>query len=371
MDSHKRKVIWITNEFEQIPASTMRRFSYTLEFKRFNDDQRLNVLNKEIKKRGFENYFTSEEIADICRSHSVNAGGIINAINMLEIDRNVDKRTAIRKIRTVLQSYEKVTTMGKPLNRRKNQFERYSLQSLNCSVDPEKVISMLKNYIDKGMKDTQGIYRPMSVLLYGIPGTGKSEFVYYAGHSLKKDIHLKRCSDIISMYVGETEKNIADAFNTAAEENRILFFDEADSFLFSRKYARTAYERSFTNEILTQMENYTGIVFFATNDLPVLDTASIRRFKLKIEFSPLTPNGALEIYKSVLYPLVKSKKSLSRSEIEGIRNMRNLTPGDFAVVRDQYSFSDSSDITHGMLINSLYEEIRYKAPVKKQIGFGK
>ena len=91
------------------------------------------------------------------------------------------------------------------------------------------------------------------------------------------------------MWVGETEQNIASAFRDAQENNKILFFDEADSFLYPRRDAFHSWEKSFTNEILTQLESYRGIVIFATNDINGLDNASMRRFRFKVEFKPLTP----------------------------------------------------------------------------------
>jgi SpoVK/Ycf46/Vps4 family AAA+-type ATPase len=202
-----------------------------------------------------------------------------------------------------------------------------------------------------------------------LPGTGKSEFVYYLGHVLDKDVVLRRCSDIHSMWVGETEKNIANAFREAQENNSVLFFDEADSFLFPRKDALRSWEKNFTNEILTQLESYMGVVVFATNEIEGLDHASLRRFRFKVEFRPLTPEGILHLYGTMLQPLLSEERNLTMTEQEELKSIKNLTPGDFAVVRDKYTFIDVKTITHRQMIKALMDEVRYKNDKNIIIGF--
>jgi SpoVK/Ycf46/Vps4 family AAA+-type ATPase len=210
--------------------------------------------------------------------------------------------------------------------------------------------------------------RALSMLLYGQPGTGKSEFVHHLGKELGKDVLLRKCSEIQSMWVGETEKNIALAFREAQENNSILFFDEADSFLYPRNSAVRSWEKNFTNEILAQLDSFTGIVIFATNDMAGLDHASLRRFKFKVEFMPLNSEGNLEMYKTLLCPLVKDETLSNRHEMS-IRALTNLTPGDFAVVRDQFEFTEMEGLKHEQLIAALINEVRYKHKPRPAIGF--
>ena len=99
-----------------------------------------------------------------------------------------------------------------------------------------------------------------------------------------------------------------------------------------------------------------------------LDHASLRRFKFKIEFRPLTPDGNLNFYNTLLKGLVSAENALPEEEIAAIKGIKNLTPGDFAVVKDQASFMEAAAITHRMLIDALANEVRYKKGVK-EIGF--
>jgi SpoVK/Ycf46/Vps4 family AAA+-type ATPase len=370
LEDHQQKIIWICNRFHEIHPSTMRRFSFCMEFQPFNAKKRMKVLTNEIRQKGFMHYFSEKDIQEISMNYAINAGSIVNALDILAIDKTTDKETVLQKMKTILKSHEKVTSGKRYASSQKaKDFSGYSLKGLNCSEDPETIIVIMKKYAEQQESGTIQINRPMSLLLYGLPGTGKSEFVYYLGHVLEKEVVLRRCSDIHSMWVGETEKNIANAFREAQENNRVLFFDEADSFLFPRKDALRSWEKNFTNEILTQLESYMGVVVFATNEIEGLDHASLRRFRFKIEFRPLTPEGNLHFYNTFLKPLVPSNYNLTDKEKRMVKSLNNLTPGDFGVVKDRYLFADSSAITHQILIALLIDEIRYKKGIWKKIGF--
>lgn len=268
------------------------------------------------------------------------------------------------KIRAVLSSHEKATGGRRGGNCKRRELDSYTLHGLNTSHNLLDIVSSLKS--PEYRTDKRNI--SVALLLYGLPGTGKSEFVYYLGNVLGKEVILKRSSDIKSMWVGETEKNIAEAFEEAGETGSILFFDEADTFLFPRSESHRSWEISFTNEILTQLESLNGIVVFATNNMDGLDHAALRRFRFKINFRPLTPEGNLHFYNKLLNGLVH-EINLSDTEYRTIMGIKNLTPGDFAVVKDQFSFLLSTAISHRMLIEALSNEVRYKKDVGMGIGF--
>lgn len=365
LESHDKKVIWITNRSGEIDPSTMRRFSFSIEFKRLDKKNRLKVLKYEFRKKGIEGYLSDEELGDLCRTYNVDAGGIVNAINTLNITGDTDKETALRKIRAVLKSHEKATGGKRNGNQKEREYDTYSLDGLNTSRNLGEIIAALKPQADHPAKKNMSI----ALLLHGMPGTGKSEFVYYLGHELGKEVLLKRASNIQSKWVGESEKNIANAFAEAQETNSLLFFDEADTFLFPRKSAQTSWEISFTNEILTQLESYKGIVVFATNDMEGLDHAALRRFKFKIEFRHLKPEGSLLFYDKLLSPLVQKGNYLSEGEIIQIKNISDLTPGDFAVVKDQFMFIAPATVTHEKLIAALLDEVRHKKNERGIKGF--
>lgn len=369
LDYHNQKIIWITNHTAQIDPSTIRRFSFSIEFRRFNAKNRIKVLENLLKNKKFSEYFRDEELTRLCEEHSVNASGIVNALEILNISKKTRKDVALRQIRTVLENHEKATGRTKYQSEKRKNFEDYSLKGLNTSMDPEKIISAICTYEQRRKDSYIRTSNTISLLLYGLSGTGKSEFVYYLGKVIKKEVLLKRASEIHSMWVGETEKNIARAFYEAQKSDSILFFDEADTFLYPRKDASHSWEKSFTNEILTRLESFNGIVVFATNDIDGLDNAALRRFRFKIEFNPLTPEGNFLFYKTILRPFVRDKRGVTDDETARIKAIKNLTPGDFAVVKDQCMFIEPSSITHQMLIEALINEVKYKRTGKAGIGF--
>ena len=232
----------------------------------------------------------------------------------------------------------------------------------------ENIVSVVRQYSERQNMDSDN-FHSVKMLLYGIPGTGKSNFVHYLGNLLNREVLLKRCSAIRSKWVGETEKNIAEAFSESQTSNSILFFDEADSLLYPRKEARNSWEKSMTNEILTQMDSYSGIVVFATNDVAGLDHAAFRRFQFKIEFLPLTAEGNIQFYNSIFSPLIRKDQELSENDVIKIQNIKNLTPGDFAVVKEQYAFTNQSNVTHQQLIEALMNETRHKESGNRIAGF--
>ena len=149
----------------------------------------------------------------------------------------------------------------------------------------------------------------------------------------------------------------------------MLVIDEADSFLFNRNRAVRSWEISQTNEFLTQMERFRGILICTTNRFEDLDQASVRRFNYKIGFRCLKPEGNIIFYRKLLSPLTTALLDKEGEEMLG--NIGDLTPGDFRVVRDRFAISPPERVTHDMMIQALREEAQIKnlQEGKKILGF--
>jgi AAA+ superfamily predicted ATPase len=209
----------------------------------------------------------------------------------------------------------------------------------------------------------------MGVLFYGPPGTGKSYLARYVATHLDREIVFKRASDLLSMWVGQTEHNIREAYEEAAAKEAVLIFDEADSLLFSRDRAQHSWEVSQTNEFLTWMESFSGIQIFTTNRLADLDNATIRRLNHKVELGYLKPEGNIIFYRRLLAPLANSEVDTATES--ALRGLSLLAPGDFKVVRDKFLFKPGKGITHAKIVDALMGEIRVKMAQagKKALGF--
>ena len=156
--------------------------------------------------------------------------------------------------------------------------ERFDPALIRADVDPVKFAERLEK--------TGG--RHFSLCLQGPPGTGKSAFVRYLAERLGLQVTQKRASDLMSMWVGQTEQQIAEAFAEARAEGSILVFDEADSLLADRRGAVRSWEVSQVNEMLTWMESHPLPFACTTNFGENLDPATLRRFTFKIALDYLT-----------------------------------------------------------------------------------
>lgn len=201
--------------------------------------------------------------------------------------------------------------------------------------------------------------------LYGPPGTGKTAFGRWLADQLCMPLVVKRASDLMSMWVGENEKNIARAFKQAEQEGALLLIDEVDSFLQDRRGSRNSWEVTLVNEMLTQMESFPGVFIASTNLMDGLDQAALRRFDLKVKFDYLKPAQACELMLRHCTQLAISEPLTE--EVARLRRMTKLTPGDFAAVARQNTFRPIAS-PHA-LITALEAECALKEGATAGIGF--
>jgi AAA+ superfamily predicted ATPase len=127
----------------------------------------------------------------------------------------------------------------------------------------------------------------LNVLFSGPPGTGKTMAAEVIAHELQLDLYKIDLSQMVSKYIGETEKNLNRIFTAATNSNAILFFDEADALFGKRSEVRDAHDRYAnieTSYLLQKMEEYEGVAILTTNLRSNMDEAFVRRLRFIIEF---------------------------------------------------------------------------------------
>ena len=231
----------------------------------------------------------------------------------------------------------------------------YRVDALNISADrPAIERSLLQASVARGLGDENA---RINLLFWGPPGTGKTEYARYIATTLGMQLVVKTASELLSMWVGGTEKNIRAAFEEAAREEAILFIDEADSFFIDRTTASHSWEATQTNELLQQMENHKGILICCTNFIHGLDKAALRRFDWKVEFKPLDEARLLATYQEYFG---EDRKTLVAAEQHRLTTMDGVTFGDFRAVVGKFRFEDPKSLDHDALITALEEEVAYR-----------
>ena len=180
-----------------------------------------------------------------------------------------------------------------------------TLENLMKQVDKE----VFNRLVKWGVKDKKsGI--DARIIFYGAAGTGKTMTAYSLAKSLKRQVLAFDCSKILSMYVGESEKNVRKIFDTfydlssKTKTEPILLLNEADQFLGSRSSGNVTGSDQMHNQMqnifLEQIENFRGMLIATTNLLENIDKAFSRRFDYKIEFKKPDKAQRLELWKKML-----------------------------------------------------------------------
>ena len=169
--------------------------------------------------------------------------------------------------------------------------------------------TVIKRLKDWGIKDKKsGI--DSKIIFYGHPGTGKTLTALCMAKTLKKQVISFDCSKILSMYVGESEKNTRKIFDTykdivqKTKTEPILLLNEADQFLSSRTTQANSGADKMHNQMqnifLEQIERFEGILIATTNLLENVDTAFSRRFDYKIKFEKPNEEQRAQIWRKLL-----------------------------------------------------------------------
>lgn len=139
-----------------------------------------------------------------------------------------------------------------------------------------------------GLMSTHKQFKQSSINLYGEPGTGKTMAAHAIASELGLPMIMVNYADIESKYVGETSKNITQLFRQAQEKRAIIFFDEADAILSKRvtnmSHSTDVSVNQTRSVLLTLMNQYDGVIIFATNFVENYDSAFMRRIVSHIKF---------------------------------------------------------------------------------------
>lgn len=215
--------------------------------------------------------------------------------------------------------------------------------------------------------ESWGFYRKsaygngVSAVFYGAPGTGKTMAAQVMGRELSMDTYKIDLSQLISKYIGETEKNLNQLFERAGENRAILFFDEADALFARRSSVESSndrYANMETGYLLQKFEEYDGIVILATNFINNIDDAFKRRIKFFVRFTFPDRNIRLKLWMSMIPDDARLDEHLlldyyaSRFELSG-SDIKSVVTGSAYIAASQGRGIKNEDIQKALQIHYL------------------
>ncbi len=315
-------VLWTTNAAGDMDPAFLRRFALSVEFRPAGVGQRIEVLRRAL---GAKHRLSEADVEALGQRYDVSfaqASGAVETARLVS-PQGQPTRGAIEGL---LSASERLLN-GPAVPPAPFEPARFRLEAVSCDADVAALAEAACAW-----RPEAGV--PLSACFFGPPGTGKSELARYLAWRMRRRCVVKRASDILDKYVGESEKRIAEAFRSAEEDGAVLVFDEVDSLLRDRRGAHHSWEATQVNELLQQLEAFRGAVVCTTNLWKDIDAAALRRFVFKVEFRYLKPAQAVAVFRAHFGDVVGGAWTPERAaqlEVE-LSRVRTLAPGDFAAV---------------------------------------
>ena len=332
--------LWTANVAQRTHPTLLRRMVFAFELRNPSRKVRARIWARQLARHGIE--ADHDQAGALAREFDVTPGVAAGATAGAKLVEG----GGVEAVRLGVRSLARLISGDQPPQRVPAEFDP---NLVHADFDAAALAERLARW---------GVQRA-SLCLSGPPGTGKSAFVRYLAERIGLEVVQKRASDLLSMWVGETERLIAAAFAEAREDRQFLVFDEADSLLADRRFAHRSWEVSQVNEMLTWMESHPLPFACTTNFSERLDAATLRRFDFKIALGYLTPDQARAAFRSFFGLAPPAELDESRS----------LTPGDFAVVQRRAEVLDCLQ-NASALAGLLREECDAKPDRQRRAGFG-
>ena len=332
--------LWTSNSIRECDPAFLRRMTFILEMKPMPVAARAQMIEAGARQCGL--WMSAPQAEHFARRYAV-APAVM--------------KTAMLAVATAGGTAEDIDLVAEPMSR---------FVSGRAPATPAKAVVFLPELTNADFDlevikraATVGDVSELSLFLYGPPGTGKSAFARHLAEAMEMEPLLRRGSDLLSKWIGDTEKLLARAFAEARSDRRFLIIDEAEPFLWNRSAGSHSWEVSMVDELLIQMESHTLPVACTTNLPEAVDSAALRRFSLKVKFDFLTPDQAQRAYAHFF----------AREAPASLRHLAALTPSDFAGVAKRCRLLDLPMDKDAPLLAMLESEVAGKRLPSQKIGF--
>jgi len=231
----------------------------------------------------------------------------------------------------------------------------------------DQVRQRSKVYDEWGFRHKMNRGLGISALFAGESGTGKTMAAEVLANELRLNLYRIDLSQVVSKYIGETEKNLRQLFDAAEDGGAILFFDEADALFGKRSEVKDSHDRYANIEInylLQRMEEYRGLAILATNMKSALDQAFMRRLRFVVNFAFPDTQQRQAIWAKIFPP----ETPLGDVDYERLARL-NLTGGSIHNIALNAAFlaaQAGTEVTMGLILSAARTEFRkLERPVRE------
>jgi hypothetical protein len=200
------------------------------------------------------------------------------------------------------------------------------------------------------------------VLFHGPPGTGKTLTAALIGKEFGKDVYRVDLSQIVSKYIGETEKNLGKIFDRAEHKDWILFFDEADALFGKRTNVQSSHDKYANQEVaflLQRVEDFSGLLILASNYKSNMDEAFLRRFHSIVHFPMPNAQERLTLWKQSLPVSIKHNRHLDLTQLAETYEISGASIINIVQYASLKALSREEEMLyHEDLVNGIKRELR-------------
>jgi SpoVK/Ycf46/Vps4 family AAA+-type ATPase len=322
LESNPVPTLWVTNRIEQIDPAFRRRFAYHLHLQSPPPGSRERLVRQAlVEALGADHCVAEELVGKLSRRPGLTPAQVHTAARFARLASSGPSEAQQMLERQL--SHADAALGQAAAQPRAPSVTTFDLDMLNIE-SRHPVATIVQALVARGHG---------TLCFHGLPGTGKSALAEHIAQAMGSPLMVRKASDLVSKYVGETERNMARMFEQAECEKAVLLLDEADSFLADRRHAERNYEITEVNEMLQHMERFSGVFICTTNRMDHVDEAAMRRFSFKLLFNPLNASQRQQMLMNSLEDRLGA--GLNGSRLARLDALDQLCLGDFATVLRQ------------------------------------
>lgn len=348
LERNPTPTLWTTHDAEGLHPAVLRRMMYAVRMQAPPVSVRTRIWSRQLALHGID--ATEDDALTLAQEFGETPGLAAAATAAAHIGKG-----GLAAIRRGVQSLS--AAMGHHLQVQRAAAEHLPEGGVDVAFDPS-LIDADTDLVALADRLVETETRAFSLCLQGPPGTGKTASLRYLAGRLGLDLVEVRGAELLGMWQGEAERNIADAFASAAEQGTFLVIDQAQALLAER-HPSWGWEMGAGSEVLAWMERH-PLPFACTagEDLR-LDQTVLRHFVFRCAFGFLGPATAARAF----------RLWFGRDLPADLRLPASLTPGDFRMVRRRAALLGVED-SDETLVAMLRDECRIAPPQGRGLGFG-